>query len=120
MQLLKKLKDTVAKQDSSNRSTIDSDDAYYVLSNDRRRRVVEFLAEYEVGAEVSVSTLADRLSDGQNRTACYVALHQNHLGVLSVDDGVGVIDYDNRAQTVVVRPELFSLHRAHEHFENEL
>jgi len=89
MSLLKTLRNTVSQQtDRPTSTSITPEDAYRVLSNDRRRRVIGFLAECEVGDDVSVGTLADRLSDGTNRTACYVALTQNHIVVLSTKDGL--------------------------------
>ncbi|WP_438266581.1 DUF7344 domain-containing protein [Haloarchaeobius litoreus] len=121
MRLLDRIRDTVSQQtDTPATTSINPEDAYRALSNERRRRVIEFLAESDVGDDVPVGTLADRLSDGTNRTACYVALVQNHMCVLSTDDGIGVVDYDCQAKIATVRPELFSLHRAHTAFESKL
>ncbi|MFC7018546.1 MULTISPECIES: DUF7344 domain-containing protein [Haloarcula] len=121
MSLLQKLKDTVSQPTNRPVNTsITPDDAYKAVSNERRRRVLGFLSEHDVGETVSVSDLADRLSNGENRTACYVALIQSHMIVLSTKDGIGAVDYDTQAKTVTVRPEVFVLHQAAKAFETEL
>lgn len=121
MSLLDRIRDTVSQETDNPATTpINPEDGYRVLSNERRRRVVGFLAESEVGDDVPVGTLADRLSDGTNRTACYVALTQSHICVLSIDDGIGAVDYDRQSKVVTVRPELMVLHQAAVAFEDEL
>jgi hypothetical protein len=114
MQLLQALKDTVSQNEAA---SIDSAYAYDMLSNERRRRVIAFLSDFDPGHEVPVGDIADHLAAaGDDRTAAYVALLQSHLQQLDT----GLIDYDERAKTVTVRPALHTIYRASTLFENEL
>lgn len=122
MQLLKRLRDTLEPQTTQSASGIDPAYAYDLLANDRRRRVVEFLVEFEPDTEVDVRDVADAISQG-DRNACYVSLIQSHLIKFDNsgdDNGNCLLDYDERAKTVKIRPELHAVFRAHEAFANEL
>lgn len=129
MQLLKRLKTTVSK--SRNRpvkTTIPTDQAYDILSNDRRRRTIAYLAGFDVGTEVDVRDISSAIvTEEESREAVYVALIQSHICQLSPRDTtataqgqVAVVDYDERAKTVTVRPELHALHEAHSAFRDNL
>jgi predicted transcriptional regulator len=100
---------------------IGSDYAYDILSNTRRRRTIEYLSKFDVGQEVDVRDIADHLStSGSDRTACYIALIQSHLTQLDGEGCEGLIDYNERAKKVTVRPELHTLYRAHTDFKKEI
>jgi hypothetical protein len=116
MRLINLLKNVVLQpsETTSDSPSIDPDYAYMILSNERRRRAVEFLSEFGVGDRVPVGDIADNISDG-DRKACYISLIQCQLVKMenARNDGMGVVDYDERSKTVTVREELHVLHRAH-------
>lgn len=87
-----------------------------LLSAQRRRRVLAYLAENE--AETTLSDLADhiaalendveiRLLDSQQRKRVYVALYQCHLPKM---DDADVIDFNQSRGAVVRRPEADQLY----------
>ncbi|MFC7230560.1 hypothetical protein ACFQMM_02675 [Saliphagus sp. GCM10025308] len=122
MQLLKRLRDAIEPQPNQSASKIDPAYAYDLLANERRRRIIEFLVEFEPGTIVDVRDIADAISQG-DRNACYVSLIQSHLTKFdnSEDDNRNcLLEYDERAKTVKIRPELHAVYRAHEAFANEL
>lgn len=118
MQLLKRLRHTIDPQSNQSASEIDPAYAYDLLANERRRRVIEFLVDFEPDTEVDVRDIADAISQG-DRNCIYVSLIQSHL-IRYNNDGDGVLEYDERAKTVTIRPELHAVYRAHEAFTNEL
>lgn len=123
MQLLKRLRDTIEPQSNQSASEIDPAYAYDLLANERRRRVIEFLVESEPNTEVDVRDIADAISQEGDRNAIYVSLIQSHL--LKLDNSGdsncnSVLDYDERAKIVKIRPELHAMYRAHKAFVSEL
>jgi len=107
MRLLDSLRDAVSQpqKDPSRSPTVPPSEAYSLLQNERRRRIIQFLAETD-DQEVPVSDIADHLSSlGDDRTACYVSCIQQHCPRLSQS----VIEYDKQAKTVRVKPELYVL-----------
>lgn len=119
MQLLKRIRDTFEPQSNQSAREIDPAYAYDLLSNERRRRVIEFLVEFEPGTEVDVRDVADAISQGGDRNASYVSLIQSHLTKYDNDNN-GLVEYDERAKTIKIRPELHAVYRGHEAFVNEL
>jgi len=78
-------------------------DIHDVLSNDRRRRVIELLDD----GPIALRSLADDIAtiEADNtpapravRQSVYVTLHQNHLPRL---DSLGIVEYDDTSKTVV-------------------
>lgn len=101
------------EQDVSDTPQLDLDDLFHALSNERRRRALQYLIErdddqFEMGdvAEVVASQEYDiprkNLSSDQ-RQRIYIALYQCHLPQLAK---VGLIDYDQKRGTIEKRPEL--------------
>lgn len=84
-----------------------SDDAMFnVLSNGRRRQVIDYLRESE--GKATVGELAEHIATGEKdktlqqltsdeRKSVYVSLYQNHLPVM---DKAGVVDYAENRKTV--------------------
>jgi len=76
MSLLDRIRDTVSQEtDNPATTSINPEDGYRVLSNERRRRVVGFLAESEVGDDVPVGT---------QQTGCRTALTGLRVTLLSL------------------------------------
>jgi hypothetical protein len=119
MQLLKRIRNTIDPQPNKPASEIDPAYAYDLLANERRRRVIEFLADFEPGTEVDVRDVADAISQGGDRNAIYISLIQSHL-IKYDNDNDCLIEYDERAKTITIRPELHAVYRAHEAFANKL
>lgn len=119
MSLLEKLRNTVSQQNQSpSSSSIPPSDCYSILSNERRRLVIEYLAEFDSGETVSCGDLADHLESlGDERKAAYISVIQQHAGRL---DQSGIVAYDDREKTVTVRSELHAVHDAHKSVENVL
>lgn len=84
------------------------EDIHHILSNRRRRLVLEQLRNGE--SEMQVREIADRIAElesakhdspptGDRRRSVYISLIQNHLPKLCEFD---VIEYDQRAKTVTL------------------
>jgi hypothetical protein len=85
------------RQSSRSTESLDSDELFYLLGNDRRRSTVEALARDR--RTIEVSDLADEITgeeDGSYKSV-YVSLQQSHLPQL---DEHGVIRYDREAREV--------------------
>lgn len=78
-----------------------SEEVFFILSNDRRRKVIEVLCE--VDGTISVNDLADRVFAAQRSDpeenpdddACqnlYISLYQTHVPAL---EDAGVVEYDS-------------------------
>ena len=120
MQLLNRLRDTLDPQSDQSASNIDPAYAHDLLKNERRRRVIKFLVEFEPDTEVAVRDIADACSQGgSDRTAWYVSLTQSHL-IKYHNAGDGLLEYNERAKTVTIKPELHAVYRAHKAFSDAL
>jgi hypothetical protein len=119
MQLLDRIRNTIEPQSNQSASEIDPAYAYELLANERRRRVIEFLADFEPGTEVDVRDVADAISQGEDRNRTYISLIQSHLTKYH-NDGEGLVEYNERAKTLTIKPELHAVYRAHEAFVNKL
>lgn len=82
-------------------------DIHEILSNDRRRLVLEHLRDHP--REVSLRDLAERIAEAETnespppnniRNSVYVSLHQSHLPRL---DEMGLVDYDVDRKTISLR-----------------
>jgi hypothetical protein len=91
------------------------DDAYHLLQNQRRRRVLRFLSERDW--MVNVGVIAEHVAaiendvpvdelDAQQRKRVYISLYQSHLPKLDEHD---VVDYDQSRGTVEPRRLLWAL-----------
>lgn len=85
-------------------SSLAETEIHDVLRNDRRRLVLERLAETR--EQLSVSGLAEYIAAVESgeqppprnvRQSVYVSLHQTHLPKL---DDLGIVDYDSNSKTV--------------------
>ncbi|WP_178915584.1 hypothetical protein [Natronomonas gomsonensis] len=119
MQLLNAIREqfdtTDAESDSPN---LPPTVVYELLNNERRRRIIEYLVQYDVGEEVACSDVADHLSTlGDDRTCAYVSLTQQHAGRL---DACGACAYNDREKTLRVRSEIHAVYAAHEAVEQTL
>lgn len=85
------------------------DDIFNVLSNTRRRRVLEMLRDAD-GGELTISNLAEAIAaeendkdahllDAQERKRVYIGLYQCHLGRM---DNAGLIDWDKDRGTATL------------------
>lgn len=85
---------------------VSDDDIFKVLSNRRRREVVEYL--HESDGTVSVGEIAEHIAVKENETSIqqlssyerkrvYVSLYQNHLPVM---DDANTVDYAESRKTV--------------------
>ena len=88
-------------------------DAYEVLHNDRRRRVIELLADRVYAVELG--DLAEALAGGEAderpppdrvRESVYNSLHQTHLPKM---EALGVVSYDREEKTVALQPAVRQL-----------
>lgn len=82
-------------------SAVSLDIAFEAGANDRRRRVLQYLAEHgetdlaelsEVVAAAEYDGETPETISGQRRKRVYVSLYQTHLPKL---DGMGLVDYDD-------------------------
>jgi len=91
--------------DSSGR--LDETERHEVLSNERRRRVLELLhdrtpRELSVLAEEVAAAETDQRPPPRNkRNSVYITLHQTHLPKL---DGLDIVEYDDREKVVTLGP----------------
>ena len=98
---------------TNNTADITVQEAYSILSNNRRRQTIGYLAQFDAGDTVEVGEIADKLSSRGERKALYVSLIQTHLIKMDEIGGRGVIDYNDRAKTVTVHASLHELHAGH-------
>lgn len=119
MRLLERLKDTVSQQNSTNSTTahVPPSDVYALLSNERRRLLIEYLGTME-GSSTDAGEISDHLATlGDDRTSAYVSCTQQHLPRLFQS---GAIEYSQQSKEVKPRPELFAIYEAHQAVENIL
>ena len=93
----------------TNRSeSLAESEVFHILGNDRRRAIVQLLAED--GGQVDVSDIASEIAATETDTtpvpnnlykSVYVSLQQTHLPQLQEDD---VIKYDSEAKTIQPGP----------------
>lgn len=88
---------TTPSQNPDYQTELSTETALKVLSETRRRRVIEFLCTE--GPDTTVRALSEHLADIEqtDRKTTYIALYQQHLPTL---DGAGVIEWDQRSSTV--------------------
>jgi hypothetical protein len=86
--------------------TLDTDEVFYLLGNDRRRSIVHALVADDEPRDVS--DLANDIAgdDDGSYKSVYVSLQQSHLQQL---DEHGVIDYDSEERTVERGPRFDEL-----------
>lgn len=76
-----------------NDERIDPDVLYHVLSNERRRAVLQYLLAQELQQPIPIRELVYHLSEqGIERDSAYVSLYQVHLPKL---EDTGMIDYNS-------------------------
>ena len=119
MQLLSTIRDSVTRTESADPAAtgIPPTTMYEVLRNERRRRIVEFLASMDSN-QVTIADIADHLAGeypGEERQRAYIAIYQNHLPAME-KEGLIKIDRD----CVVPKPALIDVWRAHLRVEEEL
>lgn len=99
-------------------TTIRANDVYSILQNERRRLIITYLVNFDVGEKVECSAVADYLeSQGDNRQAAYISIIQQHAGRL---EKYGLIDYDNQKKTVIPCAGIKKMHDLHRAVENRL
>lgn len=86
--------------------TLDTDEVFYLLGNDRRRSIVLALVDDDEPQEVSGLASDIASDDDGSYKSVYVSLQQSHLPQL---DEHGVIDYDTEERTVVRGPRFDEL-----------
>ena len=112
MRLLDYLEHTVLHPKRQPASTsLTAEEAYMILGNDRRRRIIEYLAHVD-SDEVTLRKVANHLAEGDDdRESAYISCIQVQFPKLHE---AGLVDYDDRAKVAVVRPELYTLYEAHQ------
>ncbi len=89
---------------TSRAESLAESEVFHILGNDRRRAIVQLLAEKP--GEIDVSTVATKIAATEAETASvpnnlyksvYVSLQQTHLPQLEED---AVIEYDSEAKTI--------------------
>jgi len=119
MRLLERLKDTVSQQNTTTSTTtyVPPSDIYDLLSNERRRLIIEYLGTME-GKSTNAAEISDHLESlGDDRTSAYISCTQQHLPRLFQS---GVIEYSQQSKEVKLRPELFTIYHAHQAVESIL
>lgn len=102
-------------QSPEERDRLPKDVIFELLSAERRRLVLDYLAEN--GGETTLGDLADHVAAKENgiepqllsskqRKRVYIALYQCHLPKL---DDTNVIDFESARGTVILRPEADAL-----------
>ena len=98
-------------QPATSNETLDADERFHLLQNERRRLVIRYLREAERDDDgyVQMRDVAEQVAAWENDTTVaqlsstvrqrvYIPLYQNHLPKL---DDAGVIEYDQSRGTVV-------------------
>lgn len=84
--------------------TLDWQDVFYVLSNARRRHVIEYVRQHERTALDELATfIAGEASDEDTYKSVYVSLQQTHLPVL---DERNIVHYEDESNTIRRGPRL--------------
>ena len=119
MELLNRLRDRLKTTREETASTpISTDDAYSVLANERRRRIIEYLVTIDTGAAIEMRDIVSHLVNiGEDRNAAYASTLQSHCPRLAESQ---LVEYDTRAKTVTVFPALHRLYESHEAFQGTL
>jgi len=115
MQLLNRIRERVTLARTKDVTDIPPAEIYSVLSNKRRRLIVEFLATHD-DVDVDVSDIADHIAEETdcNRNAAYISAIQNHCPVL---DTAGIIDYRERDKVVECLDVLEMVYKTHKQVE---
>jgi hypothetical protein len=119
MQLLARITEAVTRRESieSAEPNIPPAKIYRVLQNERRRLIVEYMAEME-GCECDAAELANHLESlGEKRQHAYISLIQQHLPTL---DQYNCVAYDSDRKTVETKQSLETVYRAHTAVREEL
>ena len=120
MRLLNRFKNKVTPSNHTSPAStlsVSSSTAYSLLSNERRRLIISYLDDMDTST-TNAREIADYLSsNGDDRTAAYVSVTQQHLPRLSK---AGVIEYDEREKSVRPLASLHAVHEAHKAVERIL
>jgi hypothetical protein len=96
--------------DTEERQELETDDLFHILQNQRRRRVLQYLQDYDEGEQVDMRDIAEQVAAWEHDTTVqqltsnerqrvYIALYQSHLPKL---DEKGVLEY-NQSRGIVER-----------------
>lgn len=117
MQLLNRIREHVTPEESaeSANNSIPPAKIYSILANERRRIIVEYLANHD-DVDVDVSEIADHIVEqtGCSRNAAYISCIQNHCPVCET---AGILDYRERDKVVVRLDALDTVYKAHKQVE---
>ena len=123
MRVAERLRDVLTRTDSDTGqpadTTIDPNDAYWLLGNERRRQALAYI----VGVDsewVSLSELAEHLADeddSDSRKREYISLYQSHVPEL---DASGVLEYDEQSKEVRSTDVARRVWAAHQAFTEKL
>lgn len=111
MQMLTKLHEILSTHTTHNQESTQTgltiDTALHILSDARRRRLIDYLCTHD--RNTSVRALSESLADEEasDRKTLYIALYQNHLPALNEAD---IVDWDQRAGTVTATANCTALH----------
>lgn len=97
------------------RTSLNPDDVYDILSNERRRLILDHIEDRAWTLDDLATAIAGlendkppRLVDSQEKKRCYVGMYQCHLSQL---DGLGVVDWDKRSGHITKGPEYEGVRR---------
>jgi hypothetical protein len=102
--------DTDVEDEPNEQAELETDDLFHILQNQRRRRVLEYLQDYDEGEQVDMRDIAEQVAAWEHDTTVqqltsnerqrvYIALYQSHLPKL---DEKGVLEY-NQSRGIVER-----------------
>lgn len=105
---------------------IDHNDAIEIMSSERRRYTIEYLADHAPDSKVSVSDLTEFVASEENdcsveelsskqRNRVYISLYQQHLVNLE-----WVIEYDREAKQIIPTETPARIWRAYTAFQHSL
>ncbi|SEO23684.1 hypothetical protein SAMN04487948_101259 [Halogranum amylolyticum] len=97
-------------EEETEQQELETDDLFHILQNQRRRRVLKFLQDYDEGEQVDMRDVAEQVAAWEHETTVqqlssnerqrvYIALYQSHLPKL---DEKGVLEY-NQSRGIVER-----------------
>ena len=99
-----------SEDETNETSELETDDLFHILQNQRRRRVLQFLQDFDEGEQVDMRDIAEQVAawehdttvqqlSSNERQRVYIALYQSHLPKL---DEKGVLEY-NQSRGIVER-----------------
>ncbi|MFC7046553.1 hypothetical protein ACFQH6_15085 [Halobacteriaceae archaeon GCM10025711] len=110
MRLLRKLRNPLKTPETDNVDSIPISDAYSVLSNERRRHVINYLVNHKED-EIPISDVANHLAtQGDDYSRCYISIIQQHAPRLH---DAGAVRYNEHEKVVEPLSNIEAFYEAH-------